>query len=353
VVMNAVDFGLKAVLENASPLKVTLSVESKETDAQVMFDALPQALFPKLQGIAAKGKLKFSMRLLADKARPWATQFRASLQRSPDFRVTSWGDGFSPGLLNTEFIYRPYQSPRSFQVGPSEPMFTPYAEIPTYIPKGIVTTEDATFWSHQGFYPEAVRQAVAGVIASGGTGGKGGSTISQQLVKNVFLNRDRLVARKLEEALMTWLIETLRVSSKQRMMEVYLNVIEWGPEIYGIREAAGFYFDKFPGELTLSECLYLCLIVPAPKSFPYFFNEFGEFRSDRARYFNLIANTMLRRGLITEEERMNAAPFVQLTGPARELVKFSARPTDTLNFDPGEFEIEDPSLMGPPLPPEM
>ena len=130
-------------------------------------------------------------------------------------------------------------------------------------------------------------------------------------------------------------------------------MIEWGPEIYGIREAAGFYFDKFPGELTLSECLYLCLIVPAPKSFPYFFNEFGEFRSDRARYFNLIANTMLRRGLITEEERMNAAPFVQLTGPARELVKFSARPTDTLNFDPGEFEIEDPSLMGPPLPPEM
>lgn len=96
---------------------------------------------------------------------------------------------------------------------------------------------------------------------------RGGSTISMQLVKNVFLNRRKNIARKLEEALIVWLIEQNRLTSKERMFEVYLNIAEWGPGVYGLLEASEFYFGKRPSQLTLEECIYLASIIPKPKHY--------------------------------------------------------------------------------------
>src|SRR6185295_15378504 len=100
---------------------------------------------------------------------------------------------------------------------------------------------------------------------------RGGSTISMQLVKNVFLTRNKTIARKIEEALIVWLIENNRLSSKERMYEVYLNLIEWGPNVYGIGEASRFYFYKSPADLSLAESIFLAMIVPRPKGFKYNF----------------------------------------------------------------------------------
>lgn len=77
-----------------------------------------------------------------------------------------------------------------------------------------------------------------------------------QLVKNVFLNRNKNIARKLEEALIVWLIETERLTSKERMYEVYLNIVEWGPLVYGVQEAATYYFKKRPSQLTAEESIF-------------------------------------------------------------------------------------------------
>ena len=77
-----------------------------------------------------------------------------------------------------------------------------------------------------------------------------------QLVKNVFLSRKKTIARKAEEALIVWLIENNNLTSKERMFEVYLNIIELGPGIYGVGEASRFYFNKKPAELTLSESIF-------------------------------------------------------------------------------------------------
>jgi membrane peptidoglycan carboxypeptidase len=78
-----------------------------------------------------------------------------------------------------------------------------------------------------------------------------------QLIKNVFLTREKTVSRKLEEILLVYILENNRIVSKERMLEVYFNIIEWGPNVYGIGEASRFYFQKSPSELTFNECLFL------------------------------------------------------------------------------------------------
>jgi membrane peptidoglycan carboxypeptidase len=76
-----------------------------------------------------------------------------------------------------------------------------------------------------------------------------------QLIKNVFLTREKTVSRKLEEILLVYILENNRIVSR-RMLEVYFNIIEWGPNVYGIGEASRFYFQKSPSELTFNECLF-------------------------------------------------------------------------------------------------
>jgi len=96
---------------------------------------------------------------------------------------------------------------------------------------------------------------------------RGASTISMQLVKNLFLERQKTIARKLEEMIITWLIEENRLVSKERMFEIYLNIIEWGPQVYGAQEEARFYFDKDVADLTLAEAIFMAGIIPQPKRF--------------------------------------------------------------------------------------
>jgi len=74
------------------------------------------------------------------------------------------------------------------------------------------------------------------------------------------------LSRKLEEILLVYLMENNKIVSKERMLEVYFNIIEWGPNVYGIGEASHFYFQKRPSELTLNECLFLADIIPSPKN---------------------------------------------------------------------------------------
>jgi membrane peptidoglycan carboxypeptidase len=150
---------------------------------------------------------------------------------------------------------------------------------------------------------------------------RGGSTISMQLVKNVFLNRNKTIARKFEEALLVWLIENQGLCTKERMFEVYLNIIEWGPMIYGANEAARFYFRKDAAKLNLAESIFLASIIPRPKWFKYSFNENGHLRESQAGYYSLLSEKMLDRGLISQQDLDHLIPDVELKGSARLLIK--------------------------------
>lgn len=141
-----------------------------------------------------------------------------------------------------------------------------------------------------------------------------------QLVKNVYLTRKKTVARKAEEALIVWLLETNRLVSKSRMFEVYLNIIELGPGIYGIGEAAAFYFSKRPSELNLAESIFLAHLLPHPKWYRSSFDSLGQLKPYLSDYYRIMSNFMLKKSLISQEQYDALKPEIILNGPARELI---------------------------------
>ena len=138
-----------------------------------------------------------------------------------------------------------------------------------------------------------------------------------QLVKNVFLNRSKNFARKLEEALIVWLIETERLTSKDRMYEVYLNIAEWGPLVYGIQEASTYYFNKRPSQLSTEESIFLASIIPKPKHYRRSFAEGGQLKENMEGYYKLLAGRLAKKGLISDVEADSIRPDIQITGDAR------------------------------------
>jgi membrane peptidoglycan carboxypeptidase len=168
--------------------------------------------------------------------------------------------------------------------------------------------------------PDAFRESIVTNIKARRFA-RGGSTISMQLVKNVFLNRNKTVARKLEEALIVWLIENYGLSTKERMYEVYLNIIEWGPLVYGANEAAHFYFNKDASRLTLAEAIFMASIIPRPKSFKYSFDESGQLRDYLQNFYGVISAKMLKKGQITQQDFDVLKPTVDLKGPAKLMLR--------------------------------
>lgn len=198
-----------------------------------------------------------------------------------------------------------------------------------------MTSEDGAFFYHRGFLPDAIRESIVTNIKQKRFA-RGGSTISMQLVKNVFLTRNKTITRKVEEMLITWLIESQRISSKERMLEVYLNVIETGPMTYGVNQAAQFYFNKDVSRLSLAESIFIASIVPRPKAFKYSFDSNGNLREHLTGYYELVSSKMLKKEWITQHEYDELRPRVELKGPAIKMLT----PAD-ITPDPEEAEEDD------------
>jgi hypothetical protein len=275
------------------PVKVyELKLHTDYIDAQKMFNSFPQGTFDALDGIQVAGKLSYNLNFYLDKSKPDDVQFDSSLK--PDhFSIVKYGRT-NLDKLNSDFTYTPYEKgepmPSRF-IGPSNPDYTPLAEISPYLQHAVMTAEDPTFFYHHGFVEEALRKSIA-VDFKEGKFKRGGSTISMQLVKNAFLSREKTLARKVEETLIVWMIENSHIISKSRMLEVYFNIIEWARNVYGIGEASRYYFGKRPSELTLGESIYLASIVPKPKMGLYYFEPDGSLRASLQNYFNSLGNMM-------------------------------------------------------------
>lgn len=175
----------------------------------------------------------------------------------------------------------------------------------------ILQSEDGGFFQHQGFLQGAFAKALITNIERGRFA-KGGSTISMQLVKNVFLSKNKTIARKLEEMLIVWLIENQGLTSKERMFEVYLNIIEWGPGIYGVGEAAKYYFDKRPSQINTEEAIFLASIIPSPKRALQAFDGQGNFRPYFVRHYSILTERLKIKGLLSEEEAFKVKAEVKL-----------------------------------------
>jgi hypothetical protein len=180
---------------------------------------------------------------------------------------TSWPAMADTARFAGEFdhhVEEPDGTTFEMTTGPGTEAWTPISEISPFLVHAVLAHEDAGFFEHAGFAPWAIREALIRDLTAGRYVA-GGSTITMQLVKNVFLHREKTLARKIQEVLLTWWLETQM--EKERILELYLNVIEYGPEVYGIRHAAEHYFGRSPADLSPAESAYLALILPNPPRF--------------------------------------------------------------------------------------
>jgi monofunctional biosynthetic peptidoglycan transglycosylase len=181
--------------------------------------------------------------------------------------------------------------------------WVPYRAISPYLVKAVLIGEDDKFWQHEGFDYEAIQKALEKDIKAKKFK-LGGSTISQQLAKNLYLTPSKNPLRKIREAIITWRME--RALTKKRILEIYLNVAEWGDRgIFGIEAAARSYYGKSASALGPEDAARLAAILPNPRKF----NPLGTSRYVVNRS-NLIYNIMVRRGIVVPEYEE-----VELTSP--------------------------------------
>lgn len=308
-----------------------LRVAIPKMKAQQFITSLPKGLFSHFEGMETEGNFEYKLDYKYVKNKPRQLVFESKLTKEK-LRILKYGEA-NLSKLNSEFTYRAMENgvpQRPIIVGLSNPNYTPIDQISPYLQKAVLTCEDPSFFSHRGFINDAFKQSIIKNLKTKKFS-RGASTISMQLVKNVFLTREKTLSRKLEEILLVYILENNHISSKQRMLEVYFNVIEWGPNVYGIGEAANFYFSKKPSDLTLKECLYLASIVPKPKKFMYEFNTDGFLKAIENKKQTFISNLMLRRGLIMPEDTIGQNIPMAITGNARSFLKFEVK--DTIQVD--------------------
>jgi monofunctional biosynthetic peptidoglycan transglycosylase len=160
--------------------------------------------------------------------------------------------------------------------------WVPYERISINLKRALIAAEDAKFLDHDGFDWEAIQKAYEKNIIKGKVVA-GGSTISQQLAKNLFLSGKRTPWRKAQEALITVMIE--KVMTKRRIFEIYLNIIEWGNGVFGAEAAARNYYDTSATDLDAEQAAWLAAMVPKPRYY------------DQVRYTPLLGR---RAGIIME-----------------------------------------------------
>ena len=154
--------------------------------------------------------------------------------------------------------------PFTFEAGPLNKKYTKLSQISRYVPRSVLALEDSRFYQHRGFDFVEVVDALESSLEDGERL-RGASTLTQQLVKNLYLSPERSFRRKILEALIAVKMEA--TLTKSQIIEIYLNSIDWGRGLFGIRDAAFAYYRKHPSALTLKEALFLAAIIPNPSRF--------------------------------------------------------------------------------------
>jgi monofunctional biosynthetic peptidoglycan transglycosylase len=183
------------------------------------------------------------------------------------------------------------------------PGWVPIHAISPFAIGAVVVSEDWNFFRHDGYDAAEIKEAIKRDLVEGRFA-RGASTITQQVVKNVFLEQDKTLWRKLREFVLS--VELDEQLTKKRILEVYFNIVEWGHGIYGIRAASQAYFSKSPSELTAGESAFLALLLPSPKRYSQ------SFRDQRLTPFakrtqRNILRKMVKAGYLTQDEYLTQA----------------------------------------------
>lgn len=277
-----------------------VDLEIPAVGCQQVLEAIPRELVPGLVGFELDGQFTARVKVDANFADLAALELAADIGIE-GCRVRSAPRLASAERLNGGLVHRvTMRDGRTRRVGlyTGSSNYTALDGISRYMSEAVLTTEDGSFRRHDGFNRSQLEVALRRNLESGKVR-LGASTITMQMVKNVLLSHERTLSRKLQELFLTWWVE--QSLSKQRIMELYLNVIEFGPGIYGITDASRHYFGRHPGELTSLEAAYLASMLPSPvrRHVYYCDSQLSERFEQKVRW---IHDLMLERERITAQE---------------------------------------------------
>jgi hypothetical protein len=293
--------------------RLALKGHIERLPAQELVDSIPGEILASLDGMVLVGTFAASLDLDVDTGNLDAVRLDVKPDVA-DMATVSLGKAIDLGLLRSAFLHRIEEGDGTVVdrlVGEATPEWVPLTEVPGYLIEALTTAEDATFFEHKGFSQVGIRRSFKVNLERGGFY-QGASTLSQQLVKNLFLSREKTLSRKLQEVFLTWQME--QSLPKEKILELYLNVIEWGPDLWGLREAAGHYFAKRPPELTLLESAYLVTIIPNPRMYHKHVEDGAVPASFERRV----------KGLLVEMERRKRINPEEVAAALEQHIRFSA-----------------------------
>jgi membrane peptidoglycan carboxypeptidase len=229
---------------------------------------------------------------------------------------------------------------KTIVVGPTSEDFVPLNAVGGYVRGAVLTCEDGSFFRHNGFMLRHINDSLRRDLREKRFA-RGASTVSMQLVKNLFLTEEKTLSRKLQEVLLTWWME--QEIEKERILEVYLNVIEWGPQIYGIGPASRHYFHCHPSKVLPIQAAFLASIIANPVRYHYM-KQRGYVGDGWRTVLSFVMQKMVERGTISQEDWDLAAannfevPFTYLAAmPRPEPVEPTPAPADASPEPPPEM----------------
>jgi hypothetical protein len=283
--------------------------------------SLPPAVLGPLLDVGVRGSWGHHVALDLDLAQPDSVRFEADVV--PHQLVLDPARTRLPLLgLHKPFVAvvllpRGARSVRELSV--NNPHFRTLDMISPDLVHAVVTNEDGGFFRHRGFNTEAMKQAIAENLKAGAYR-RGAGTITMQLARNLCTGHARTLSRKGQEIVLAWMLEHLAGASKDRLLEIYLNIIQWGPGIHGADEAARFYFDRDAHDLTLDQSLFLATVIPSPGRWRGRFDANGDARRYVKAQMHFIGRAMIAKGWLAPEALPPADSLnVELAGPAREV----------------------------------
>ena len=276
----------------------------------------PRELLGPLAGLRIEGSFDWQGAVSVDLSRPDSVRF--------DARVTPHGLVLSPDsqpsllALHGPFVARIHlrSGMVTRELGEANPHYRPLGAIAPTLRDAVLTNEDGGFWWHRGFNTQAIQLAIAENLRAGRFK-RGAGTITMQIARNLFLGQQKTLARKGQEVAFAWTLEHLARLPKERLLEIYLNIIEWGPGVNGADEAARYYFDKGADELSLDESLFLATLVPSPLRWRNRLTREGQLRPWVREQMRFIAGKMSAKGWLDSSRVVPADSLViRLAGPA-------------------------------------
>ncbi len=276
-----------------------LTASAKDLPLQDFLDSIPDDFIPVLADARVDGRMDFDLGLHVDLNNAKATRIEPKVEIR-DFLMAQAPQNADVRKLHGPFLHtarKKGEVVKSFMVGPENPDFVSFNNLGPVLIGAVLTCEDGRFFRHGGFVLKHIRDSIKDDIKREGFV-RGASTVSMQTAKNLFLDHNKTASRKFQEMLLTWWIE--KEIPKKRILEIYMNIIEWGPGLYGIGPAAHHYFGKEPANLSPLQCAFLGSIIKNPVYYHNYYTR-GYVSHGWSTMLAFILRKMVERGTIEEE----------------------------------------------------